>query len=59
MTSVIYSHGIASCGFFLLDMFFIYISKGIPKIPYTLSPPCSPTHPHPLFGPGITLYWGI
>jgi hypothetical protein len=23
------------------------------------SPPCSPTHPLPLLGPGIPLYWGI
>ena len=24
-----------------------------------LPPPCSPTHPLPLLGPGIPLYWGI
>jgi hypothetical protein len=41
---------------FLLDIFFIYISNAIPKVPYTLSPPCSPTHPLPLLGPGIPLY---
>ena len=23
------------------------------------SPPESPTHPFPLFGPGVPLYWGI
>jgi dolichol kinase len=45
--------------FFLLDIFFIYISNAIPKIPYTLPLPCSPTHPFPLLGPDITLYWGI
>jgi hypothetical protein len=44
---------------FLLDIFFIYISNAIPKVPYTLPPPCSPTHPLPLLGPGIPLYWGI
>jgi len=44
---------------FLLDIFFIYISNAIPKIPYILPPPCSPTHPLPLLGPGIPLYWGI
>jgi hypothetical protein len=44
---------------FLLDIFFIYISDAIPKVPYTLLPPCSPTYPLPLLGPGIPLYWGI
>jgi hypothetical protein len=43
----------------LLDIFFIYISNAIPKVPYTLSPTCSPTHPLLLPGPGIPLYWGI
>jgi hypothetical protein len=43
---------------FLLDIFFIYISNAIPKVPYT-PPPCSPTHPLPLPGPGVPLYWGI
>jgi hypothetical protein len=38
---------------FLLDMFFIYISNAIPKVPYTLPPPCYPTHPLLLLGPGI------
>jgi hypothetical protein len=33
---------------FLLDIFFIYISNAILKVPYTLPPPCSPTHPLPL-----------
>jgi hypothetical protein len=32
---------------FLLDIFFIYISNGIPKAPYSLPPPCpQPTHSH-------------
>jgi hypothetical protein len=44
---------------FLLDIFFIYISKAIPKVPYTLPLPCSPTIPLPVLGPGIPLYWGI
>jgi hypothetical protein len=45
--------------YFLLDIFFIYISNAIPKVPYTLSPPCSPTHSLPLLGPAIPLFWGI
>jgi hypothetical protein len=44
---------------FYLDIFFIYISNAIPKVPYKLPPPCSLTHPLPLLGPGIPLYWGI
>jgi hypothetical protein len=42
----------------LLDVFFIYISNAIPKVPYALTPPppCSPTHPLPLLDPGIPLY---
>jgi hypothetical protein len=44
---------------FLLDVFFIYISNAIPKVPYTLPPPCSSPHPLPLHGPGVPLYWGI
>jgi hypothetical protein len=51
-----------NCDFFsnfLLDIFFIYISNAIPKVPYTLPPPCSPTHPLPLLGLGVPLYWGI
>jgi hypothetical protein len=44
---------------FLLDIFFIYISTAIPKVPYALPPPCSPTLPLPLLGPGIPLHWGI
>ena len=38
---------------FLLDIFFIYISNDIPKVPQS----CSPTHPLPVFGPGVPLYW--
>jgi hypothetical protein len=45
--------------YLLLDIFFIYISNAILKVPYTLPLPCSPTHPLPLLGPGIPLYWGI
>jgi hypothetical protein len=41
---------------FLLDIFFIYNSNAIPKVPYTLPPPCSPTHLLPLPGPGVPLY---
>jgi hypothetical protein len=44
---------------FLLDIFFIYISNTILNVPYTLPLPCSPTHPLPLLGPGVPLYWGI
>jgi hypothetical protein len=40
---------------FLLDTFFIYISNAIPKAPYILPPPCSPTHPLLLPGPGIPI----
>jgi hypothetical protein len=43
---------------FLLDIFFIYISNAIPKVPYTIPLPCSPTHPLLLPAPGIPLYWG-
>jgi hypothetical protein len=38
---------------FLLDIFFIYNSNAIPKVPYTFPPPCSPTHPLLVPGPGI------
>ena len=53
---------------FLLDIFFIYISIAIPfpdspsenPLPLHLFPsPFSPTHPLPLSGFGIPLYWGI
>jgi hypothetical protein len=42
-----------------LDIFFIYSLNAIPKVPYTLPSPCSPTDPLPFLGPGIPLYWGI
>jgi len=42
---------------FLLGIYFTYISNAIPKVPYTLPAPCTPTHP--LLGPGVSLYWGI
>jgi hypothetical protein len=44
---------------FLLDIFFIYISDAIPKVPYTLTPPYSPTHPLLFLGPSIPLYSSI
>jgi hypothetical protein len=40
--------------YYYLDIFFIYILNAIPKIPYTLPQPCSPTHLLP-----IPLYWDI
>jgi hypothetical protein len=43
---------------FLLGIFLIYISNVIPKVPHTWLTH-SPTHPLPLFGPGVPLYWGI
>jgi hypothetical protein len=43
----------------LLDIFFIYISNAIPKVPYTLPPPCFPVHTLLFRGPGIPLYSGI
>ena len=45
--------------FFWFRYLFIYISNAILKVPYKLPPPCSPTHPLLLPGPGITLNWGI
>jgi hypothetical protein len=38
---------------FFLDIFLIYISNAILKVPYILPPPCSPTHPLPLSGPAF------
>jgi hypothetical protein len=43
----------------IIDIFFIYISNAISKVPYILPAPCSPNHPLPLFGPGVPLYWGL
>jgi hypothetical protein len=37
-----------------LDMERISQKSPIPSLPL----PCSPTHPLPLLGPGIPLYWG-
>jgi hypothetical protein len=45
--------------FFSLDIFFIYTSNAIIKVPYIHPLPCSSTHPLPLLGPGFPLYWGI
>jgi hypothetical protein len=39
--------------FFKLGIYFIYISNAIPKVPHLF-----PTHPLPLLGPGVPLYWG-
>jgi hypothetical protein len=41
---------------FYLGIYCIYISNAIPKVPYTIPPACSPTHPLPLLGPGVPLY---
>ena len=40
----------------LLGIFLNYISNAIPKVPHTLPPPFSPTHPFPIFGPDVPLY---
>jgi hypothetical protein len=52
--------------FFIIDIFFIYISNVIPfpSLPSENPPspphsPCSPTYPLLLPGPDIPLYWGI
>jgi hypothetical protein len=48
----------------VLSFFFNYIFTSITfpmlsqKTPHTV-PPNSPTHPFPVFGPGIPLYWGM
>jgi hypothetical protein len=42
---------------FLLDIFSIYISNAIPKVPYNLPLFSSQTHPLSIPGPGIPLYW--
>jgi hypothetical protein len=61
-----FGENFAGDSFFLLDIFFIYISNVIPfpSIPFKnlFSPPpspCSSTHPFKLPGSGIPLYWGI
>ena len=33
--------------------------NAIPKVSYTLTPPCSPTLPLLLLGSDVPLYWGI
>ena len=38
--SATHDHNFFSPHFFKLDIFFIYISNAIPKVPYTLPPPC-------------------
>jgi hypothetical protein len=38
---------------FLLDIFFIYISNAIPKVPYTLPTTLLP------YPPTLPLFWGI
>jgi hypothetical protein len=42
--SVIISILIAEMCFFLLDIFFIYISNAIPKVPHTPHPAPQPSH---------------
>jgi hypothetical protein len=44
---------------FLIKYYLHLHFKCYPESPYTLPPHCSPTHPLPLLGPGILLYWGI
>jgi hypothetical protein len=56
---LIYNTFLSLENIFLLAIFFIYISNAIPKVPYTLPLPCSPTHPFLLLGLGIPLYWCI
>jgi hypothetical protein len=45
--------------FFILNVFFIYISNAFPKVHNNLPLPCSPTHPLVHAGHGIPLYRGI
>ena len=47
-------------GFFLIFNIFYYVFSSItfPMLSQK-SPPHSPTHPFPFFGPGVPLYWGI
>jgi hypothetical protein len=55
--TIILSQKIVAWFFFKLGIFLVYIFNAIPKVPHTH--PQSPTHPLPLFGPGVPLYWGI
>jgi hypothetical protein len=43
--------------FFKLGIYFICIFNAIPKY-FLPSPTHSPTHPLPLLGPDVPLYWG-
>jgi hypothetical protein len=49
--------------FFRINFFIRYFPhlhfQCYPKSPQYTPPPHSPTHPLPLFGPGVPLYWGI
>jgi hypothetical protein len=46
--------------FIYLFIYFLYIHfKCYPESSLYPPPPCSPTHPLLLLGPGIPLYWGI
>jgi hypothetical protein len=45
------------CFCFVL-FYYIFSSTTFPKFP-PYPPTHSPTHPFPLFGPGVPLYWGI
>jgi hypothetical protein len=47
---------------YFFSFYYIFSSITFPMLsqkPPTPSPPHSPTHPLPFFGPGIPLYWGI
>jgi hypothetical protein len=44
---------------FLFSIFLIRYLAHLHFQCYTKSPPYPPTHPLPLFGPGVPLYWGI
>ena len=44
---------------FLLDILKITFQMLSWKFPLTFPQTCSPTHPLPLLGPGVSLYWGI
>jgi hypothetical protein len=45
--------------YFLLDIFYIYTSNAIPKVPYTLPHALIPNPPTPAAWPWHSLYWGI
>jgi hypothetical protein len=49
------------CLFFpIFIRYFLHLHfKCFPEIPLYPLPPGSPTHPLPLLGPGVPLYWGI